>query len=76
MKILHLSDTHGYHRRLQASPEADIVIHSGDFCMPHLFGHIHSSHGIETINGITFSNGTILYSDYIQHYYPNVLTIN
>lgn len=33
MKILHLSDTHGCHRRLQDLPEADVVVHSGDFCM-------------------------------------------
>lgn len=33
MKILHLSDTHGCHRRLIDLPEADIVVHSGDFCM-------------------------------------------
>lgn len=33
MKILHLSDTHGYHRKLQGLPMADIVVHSGDFCM-------------------------------------------
>lgn len=33
MKILHLSDTHGYHRRLKTLPEADLVVHSGDFCM-------------------------------------------
>ena len=33
MKILHLSDTHGCHRRLTDLPEADIVIHSGDFTM-------------------------------------------
>lgn len=33
MRILHLSDTHGCHRRLQDLPEADVVIHSGDFCM-------------------------------------------
>ena len=33
MKILHLSDTHGCHRRLRALPEADVVVHSGDFCM-------------------------------------------
>lgn len=33
MKILHLSDTHGVHRRLKNLPEADIVVHSGDFCM-------------------------------------------
>lgn len=33
MKILHLSDTHGCHRRLQDLPEADIVVHSGDFTM-------------------------------------------
>lgn len=33
MKILHLSDTHGCHRRLKQLPTADIVVHSGDFCM-------------------------------------------
>lgn len=33
MRILHLSDTHGAHRRLRNLPEADIVVHSGDFCM-------------------------------------------
>lgn len=33
MKILHMSDTHGAHRRLRNLPEADIVVHSGDFCM-------------------------------------------
>lgn len=33
MKILHLSDTHGCHRRLTDLPEADIVVHSGDFTM-------------------------------------------
>ena len=198
MKILHLSDTHGYHRRLRELPEADVVVHSGDFCMAgteeetfdfinwfcdlpykhkifiagnhddclygakiegldnnthylcnsrieiegikfygvpmfmedcisgrenqnyakitvatdilithappygildsdegvnygseklleklttlnlkaHLFGHIHSGHGVEMINGITFSNGSILQTDYIQQYYPNVLSID
>lgn len=33
MKILHLSDTHGCHHRLQDLPGADVVVHSGDFCM-------------------------------------------
>lgn len=33
MIILHLSDTHGCHRRLQDLPEADVVVHSGDFTM-------------------------------------------
>lgn len=33
MKILHLSDTHNCHRRLRNLPEADVVVHSGDFCM-------------------------------------------
>nr|MBD5376315.1 serine/threonine protein phosphatase [Bacteroides sp.] len=33
MKILHLSDTHGCHRRLGDLPEADVVVHSGDFTM-------------------------------------------
>ena len=33
LKILHLSDTHGVHRRLRDLPEADILVHSGDFTM-------------------------------------------
>ena len=33
MKLLHLSDTHGCHRRLTNLPKADIVVHSGDFTM-------------------------------------------
>ena len=33
MKILHLSDTHNCHHRLMDLPEADVVVHSGDFCM-------------------------------------------
>ena len=33
MKILHISDTHGCHRRLHDLPPADIVVHSGDFTM-------------------------------------------
>jgi hypothetical protein len=31
MKILHLSDTHGQHHALKSLPEADIIVHSGDF---------------------------------------------
>lgn len=33
MTILHLSDTHGSHRRLTNLPPADVVVHSGDFTM-------------------------------------------
>ncbi len=33
MKILHLSDTHGCHHRLRNLPEADVLVHSGDFTM-------------------------------------------
>lgn len=33
MKILHISDTHGFHRRLRDLPDADVVVHSGDFTM-------------------------------------------
>ena len=33
MRILHLSDTHGVHQRLINLPEADIIVHSGDFTM-------------------------------------------
>lgn len=33
MKILHLSDTHGYHHQLINLPDADVLVHSGDFTM-------------------------------------------
>ncbi len=33
MRILHISDTHGFHRRLQNLPEADVIVHSGDITM-------------------------------------------
>ena len=33
ISILHLSDTHGQHRRLTELPDADILVHSGDFTM-------------------------------------------
>ena len=33
MKILHISDTHGAHRRLDDLPAADVIVHSGDFTM-------------------------------------------
>ena len=33
MRILHISDTHGCHHRLRDWPEADVLVHSGDFCM-------------------------------------------
>ena len=33
MRILHISDTHGYHRRLKKLPEADVIVHSGDITM-------------------------------------------
>lgn len=31
MKILHISDTHSKHNQLQNIPEADVIVHSGDF---------------------------------------------
>lgn len=33
MKILHLSDTHSKHRDLGDIPQADVLVHSGDFTM-------------------------------------------
>ena len=33
MKIVHISDTHNQHRRLNRLPDADIFVHSGDFTM-------------------------------------------
>ena len=32
-KILHISDTHGCHHKLHNLPDADILVHSGDFTM-------------------------------------------
>jgi len=31
LKLLHISDTHGYHRLLNIPKDIDIVVHSGDF---------------------------------------------
>lgn len=33
MKILHISDTHGMHRQLTGLPDADVIVHSGDFTL-------------------------------------------
>ena len=33
MTILHLSDTHGMHRKLGDMPYADVLVHSGDFTL-------------------------------------------
>ena len=33
INLLHLSDTHNLHRQLTNLPDADIVVHSGDFTM-------------------------------------------
>lgn len=33
ISILHLSDTHGLHRQLPQLPDADVIVHSGDFTM-------------------------------------------
>ncbi len=33
INILHLSDTHGLHRQLPQLPDADVIVHSGDFTM-------------------------------------------
>ena len=30
MKILHLSDTHGLHRKIKDLPNAEVIVHSGD----------------------------------------------
>lgn len=31
MKILHISDTHGFHEEFRNMPDADVIVHSGDF---------------------------------------------
>lgn len=31
--LLHLSDTHGLHRQLHTLPDADVLVHSGDFTL-------------------------------------------
>merc|ERR1711862_470904 len=32
MRFIHISDTHSGHNKLKNWPEADAIIHSGDFC--------------------------------------------
>lgn len=32
MKLLHISDTHNNHRKLGNMPQADVIVHTGDFC--------------------------------------------
>jgi Icc-related predicted phosphoesterase len=41
----------------------------------HVFGHIHGAHGIETIDGTTFANVSILNEQYKPTYSPTVLEI-
>lgn len=41
----------------------------------HLFGHIHTQHGITTEHGITFSNGAIMNEDYTNLNQPNMLEL-
>ncbi|MDE7153335.1 MAG: metallophosphatase domain-containing protein [Muribaculaceae bacterium] len=33
MRILHISDTHNCHHQLRDLPEADVIVHSGDFTL-------------------------------------------
>ncbi|MDE6633151.1 MAG: serine/threonine protein phosphatase, partial [Muribaculaceae bacterium] len=41
----------------------------------HLFGHIHSKHGILEKDGTIFSNGAIMNSDYTNLNMPNLIEI-
>ena len=41
----------------------------------HLFGHLHSRHGIMKQNGIIFSNGAIMNADYSELSAPNIIII-
>ena len=42
----------------------------------HLFGHIHAQHGVVEQNGIIFSNGAIMNSDYTTLNNPNLIEIS
>lgn len=41
----------------------------------HLFGHIHTQHGIISKGGITFSNGAIMNRDYSDLLPPNIIDL-
>lgn len=41
----------------------------------HLFGHIHSQHGSMVFNGVFFSNGAIMNSDYSDFSKPNLIEL-
>ena len=43
----------------------------------HLFGHAHEAYGEETIDGITFSNGSSLHDNYYEACHkPRIIEIN
>jgi len=70
MRIVQISDTHGLHHRLGTLPEGDVLINWGNLAILkriretspryHLFGHSHESHGVLSLNGTVFSNGSLL----------------
>ena len=41
----------------------------------HLFGHIHSQHGTTDLNGVIFSNGAIMNTDYSDFSKPNLIEL-
>ena len=41
----------------------------------HLFGHIHSQHGVLTAHGTTYSNGAIMNADYSVLSEVNILEV-
>lgn len=81
MKILQLSDTHGCHHRLHDLPDADVIVHYGDFTMNGSqqeaidFMDCSARHGVKIIGNTIFSNGTIMTADYTNQNAPNVIEI-
>ncbi len=66
MRILHISDTHGCHRRLKNLPEADVIVHSGDITMTGGADAV----GTVTAGDIVFSNGAVLTGGYEMNLRP------
>ncbi|WP_038150254.1 metallophosphatase domain-containing protein [Thiomicrorhabdus chilensis] len=69
MKILCLSDTHGYHRKLEPLPEADVVVHSGDFS--HLGNVWHTEDFLDWFRSLPIRHKVLIAGNHDIEFYQN-----
>lgn len=69
MKIFCLSDTHGYHRKLEPLPEADVVVHSGDFS--HLGNVWHTEDFLDWFRSLPIRHKVLIAGNHDIEFYQN-----